>query len=224
MESLSFVIAKKMENPPANEGGIRLGSFRADAESGVLALMSPDPAGLKDSIAAFRSLTGIPIQCRVRGKSIQIAAEGVRAEASPAESGEEAGESAPGGAAGSVSAGANGAFGMLLEFAKGLSFRAEDVADVFEFCAGDHSYPFGTLRLLSIDMDRSRTEIGAELVTGEASDGKPDADVADPDGEPDAGEGPGADAGAEPPEDPEREELFARLLPFLTKYDMGIIK
>ena len=199
MESLSFVIAKKMEKPPANEGGIRLGSFRADAESGVLALMSPDPAGLKDSIAAFRSLTGIPIQYRVRGKSIQIAAESVRAEASPAES---------------VSAdGADGAFGMLLEFAKGLSFRAEDVADVFEFCAGEHSYPFGTLRLLSIDMDRSRTEISAELVTGGASGGKPDA-----------GEGPGADAGAEPPEDPDREELYARLLPFLTKYDMGIIK
>ncbi|MBQ1907425.1 MAG: hypothetical protein II173_04560, partial [Firmicutes bacterium] len=183
MESLSFVIAKKMEKPPANEGGIRLGSFRADAESGVLALMSPDPAGLKDSIAAFRSLTGIPIQYRVRGKSIQIAAESVRAEASPAES---------------VSAdGADGAFGMLLEFAKGLSFRAEDVADVFEFCAGEHSYPFGTLRLLSIDMDRSRTEISAELVTGGASGGEPDADAAD------QGTGQGADDGREPPEDPD---------------------
>ena len=210
MESLSFVIAKKMEKPPANEGGIRLGSFRADAESGVLALMSPDPAGLKDSIAAFRSLTGIPIQCRVRGKSIQIAAEGVRAEASPAESGGAAGPGVPESAA--------GAFGMLLEFAKGLSFRAEDVADVFEFCAGDHSYPFGTLRLLSIDMDRSRTEIGAELVTGGASGGEPDADAAD------QGTGQGADDGREPPEDPDREELFAQLLPFLTKYDMGIIK
>ncbi len=197
MESLSFVIAKKMEKPPANEGGIRLGSFRADTESGVLALMSPDPAGLKDSIAAFRSLTGIPVQYRVRGKSIQIAAESVRAEASPAESG---GAAVPG-VPGSAAAGTDGAFGMLLEFAKGLSFRAEDVADVFEFCAGDHSYPFGTLRLLSIDMDRSRTEIGAELVTGGASGGEPDADA-------------GAD----------REELFAQLLPFLTKYDMGIIK
>ncbi len=213
MESLSFVIAKKMEKPPANEGGIRLGSFRADAESGVLALMSPDPAGLKDSIAAFRSLTGIPVQYRVRGKSIQIAAEGVRAEASPAESGDAAGPGVP-----ESAAGADGAFGMLLEFAKGLSFRAEDVADVFEFCAGDHSYPFGTLRLLSIDMDRSRTEIGAELVTGGASGGEPDADAADP------GEGQGADDGGEPPEDPDREELFAQLLPFLTKYDMGIIK
>jgi hypothetical protein len=212
MESLSFVIAKKMEKPPANEGGIRLGSFRADAESGVLALMSPDPAGLKDSIAAFRSLTGIPVQYRVRGKSIQIAAESVRAEASPAESGAEAAASA------SESPAADGAFGMLLEFAKGLSFRAEDVADVFEFCAGDHSYPFGTLRLLSIDMDRSRTEIGAELVTGGASGGEPDADAAD------LGEGQGADDGGEPPEDPDREELFAQLLPFLTKYDMGIIK
>jgi hypothetical protein len=214
MESLSFVIAKKMEKPPANEGGIRLGSFRADAESGVLALMSPDPAGLKDSIAAFRSLTGIPVQYRVRGKSIQIAAESVRAEASPAESG---GAAVPG-VPESAAAGADGAFGMLLEFAKGLSFRAEDVADVFEFCAGDHSYPFGTLRLLSIDMDRSRTEIGAELVTGGASGGEPDADAAD------LGEGQGADDGGEPPEDPDREELFAQLLPFLTKYDMGIIK
>ena len=223
MDSIRFVIAKKMEKPPAKEAGIRLGSFKADAAGGVLSLMSPDSALLKESAAAFRSMTGLPLYFRVRGKSVQIASEvsaagsEALADEEPAEEGNSAqggeraaapgagiaaiggedpraSESADGPAAEDAKA-AEGAFGILIEFAKGLSFQAEDVADVFEFCGLPAAYPFGTLKLLSIDMDRSRTEIGAELVLH-------------------AGEGGEADP----------EEIYSQLLPVLTKYDMGIIK
>ena len=136
MKTISFDIVKKMHKAAAAEPGVQLSSLKADRASGSAVLTGANNAAVRESVAAFRSLTGFPIGCRARGRSIQVFSE------------------APELWGGS-------SLGVLLEFLKGVSFASEDVLDVLEFCGLPAEYGFGTLRLEHIDMDRERMELGA---------------------------------------------------------------
>ena len=73
MDRLYFEIAKKMEKLGIDRGGIRLTSLKGDPVSGIsLILVASSYDDIKDSVTAYRSLHGVPLNYRSRGKSLEI--------------------------------------------------------------------------------------------------------------------------------------------------------
>jgi len=144
MKKLSFEIAKKINKSQGPEE-VSLSSFSARAESGALTMMTRNNQSVKEQVAAYRELTGRPLGCRIRGKSIQVFSE-------PGPMTDE------------------NALSVLLDFTRSISFSNEDVLDVLEFSRLRPELPAGELTLESVDMDKSSASIKACAGLGDDAD------------------------------------------------------
>lgn len=78
MERVYFEIAKKMEKLGVIQGGVRLSSLKGDPVNGVsMVLVASDLSGVREEVSAYRTLHGVPLNFRSRGKSLEVFSPGL---------------------------------------------------------------------------------------------------------------------------------------------------
>lgn len=103
---IRFDVVKKLTKPLPRAKGITLRSIRAE-EGGTCAsaiLMAGGYQQIRESVEQYRMMTGRPLSCRAKGKSLEVVSEG----------GEDP-------------------LDVLMDFLSSVSFNSEDVMETLEF-------------------------------------------------------------------------------------------
>ena len=135
-----FEIAKKMNKQPVPAGGIALSSILGTPGRARMVVRADGYDDLKASVAAYRTLSGKPLRCSVRGKSLMIEIE------------------------------CEDALRTLFEYAKGIGFSSEDALDVAEFCAAPHSFGGAPLQITEIEADKESMHLKVRAQIEEGAD------------------------------------------------------